>query len=89
MNTSRMYNQYLQIKADYPDAIVFFQVGDFYEAFDTDAELVAVELGRALAFRQISPAKRVPMCGIPYFSIEEYTEVLNKIGYRVAVAEQV
>jgi len=81
--------QYLQIKAQHPDAIVFFRLGDFYETFDEDAETAARELDLVLTSRPVAKGVRVPMAGVPYHAIEGYIARLIEKGYRVAIAEQV
>ncbi len=81
--------QYLQIKAQHPDAIVFFRLGDFYETFDQDAETAARELDLVLTSRPVSKNQRVPMAGVPYHAVEGYIARLIEKGYRVAIAEQV
>lgn len=81
--------QYLDIKASYPDAIVFFRMGDFYETFDADAELVARELDITLTGRPFSKNERVPMAGVPYHAAEAYIARLVERGYHVAVADQI
>ena len=64
--------QYLQVKKKYPQAIVFFRLGDFYETFDEDARLVARELEITLTSREMGKGQRVPLAGIPYHSVENY-----------------
>ena len=81
--------QYLQIKAQHPDAIVFFRLGDFYETFDEDAEIAARELDLVLTSRPVAKGQRVPMAGVPHHAIEGYIARLIEKGYRVAIAEQV
>ena len=81
--------QYLQIKAQHPDAIVFFRLGDFYETFDDDAEIAARELDIVLTSRPVAKGVRVPMAGVPYHAIDGYIARLIERGYRVAIAEQV
>jgi DNA mismatch repair protein MutS len=81
--------QYLRIKAQHPDAVVFFRLGDFYETFDEDAELAARELDLVLTSRPIAKGTRVPMAGVPYHAIDGYIARLIERGYRVAIAEQV
>jgi DNA mismatch repair protein MutS len=81
--------QYLQIKAQHPDAIVFFRLGDFYETFDEDAEIAARELDLVLTSRPVAKGVRVPMAGVPYHAIDGYIARLIERGYRVAIAEQV
>jgi len=62
--------QYLELKRQYPDAILFFRLGDFYEAFDEDAVIVARELDLMLTSRPVGKGQRVPMAGIPYHALE-------------------
>ncbi len=81
--------QYLQIKAQHPDAVVFFRLGDFYETFDEDAETAARELDLVLTSRPVAKNQRVPMAGVPHHAIEGYIARLIEKGYRVAIAEQV
>jgi DNA mismatch repair protein MutS len=81
--------QYLQIKAQHPDAIVFFRLGDFYETFDADAEIAARELDLVLTSRPVAKNQRVPLAGVPHHAIEGYIARLIEKGYRVAIAEQV
>ncbi|MCS6963501.1 DNA mismatch repair protein MutS [Thermoflexus sp.] len=81
--------QYLELKRQYPDAVLFFRLGDFYEAFDEDAEVVARELDLMLTSRPVGKGQRVPMAGIPYHAVEPYLARLVERGYRVAIAEQV
>jgi len=80
--------QYLQIKSQHPDAVVFFRLGDFYEAFDEDAEIAARELDLVLTSRPVAKNQRVPMAGVPHHAIEGYIARLIERGYRVAIAEQ-
>jgi DNA mismatch repair protein MutS len=82
-------HQYLQIKRQYPDAILFFRLGDFYETFDEDAEIAARELDLVLTSRPVARDVRVPMAGVPHHAIEGYIARLIEKGYRVALAEQV
>ena len=80
--------QYLDIKKDYPDCIVFFRLGDFYETFDEDAEITARELDIVLTSRPIGNGVRAPLAGIPYHAVENYLARLIEKGYHVAIAEQ-
>ncbi len=80
--------QYLQLKSQYPDSILFFRLGDFYETFDADAELVARELDLVLTSRPVGKGQRAPLAGVPYHAADSYIARLIERGYRVAVAEQ-
>jgi len=81
--------QYLEIKREYPDAILFFRLGDFYETFDEDAEITARELDIVLTSRPIGKGVRTPLAGIPYHAAENYIARLIEKGYHVAICEQV
>jgi len=81
--------QYLDIKRDYPDTIVFFRLGDFYETFDEDAEITARELDIVLTSRPVGGGTRVPLAGIPYHAVENYLARLIEKGHHVAICEQV
>ncbi len=81
--------QYLQIKRQYPDAIVFFRLGDFYETFDEDAGIAARELDIVLTSRNVAKGQRVPMAGVPYHAVEGYIARLINKGYKVAICDQV
>ena len=81
--------QYLQIKAQHPDALVFFRLGDFYETFDEDAEIAARELDIVLTSRPVAKNQRIPMAGVPHHAVEGYIARLIEKGYRVAIADQV
>src|SRR3990172_1877722 len=81
--------QYLDVKRRYPDTIVFFRLGDFYETFDADAELVSRELEIVLTGRAVAKGQRVPMAGIPYHAAEGYIARLISRGFHVAICEQV
>jgi DNA mismatch repair protein MutS len=81
--------QYLDVKRQYPGVIVFFRLGDFYETFDSDAELVARELDIVLTGRNVAKGQRVPMAGIPYHAVEGYIAKLIAKGFHVAICEQV
>ncbi|HEY3288590.1 MAG TPA: DNA mismatch repair protein MutS, partial [Anaerolineae bacterium] len=80
--------QYLDLKRRYTDCILFFRLGDFYETFDADAELVARELDIVLTGRHVGKDTRIPMAGVPYHAAEGYIARLIERGYRVAIAEQ-
>ncbi|GIK55809.1 MAG: DNA mismatch repair protein MutS [Chloroflexi bacterium] len=80
--------QYLDIKAQYPDAIVLFRLGDFYETFDDDAQTAARELDLVLTSRPQGKNQRTPMAGVPYHAAEGYIARLIAKGYKVALCEQ-
>ena len=86
--TTPARRQYLRIKAEHPDEILFFRMGDFYETFDEDAEVVARVLEIALTSREFGKGARVPLAGIPYHALDTYLGKLVKQGYRVALCEQ-
>jgi DNA mismatch repair protein MutS len=81
--------QYLEIKREYPDCILMFRLGDFYEMFDDDAEIAARELDLTLTGRSFSKGSRVPMAGVPYHAVESYIARLIERGYHVAVCDQI
>ncbi len=87
--TTPIRRQYLAIKKQYPDAIVFFRLGDFYETFDDDAKTVAKELDIVLTSRNVSKGQRIPMAGVPHHAAENYIARLIKSGYKVAICEQI
>ena len=80
--------QYLDLKERYPGTILFFRLGDFYETFDEDAELVARELQITLTSKPLGKDFRVPLAGIPYHSVDTHVANLVKRGHRVAICEQ-
>ncbi|MCW1968096.1 MAG: DNA mismatch repair protein MutS [Anaerolineae bacterium] len=80
--------QYLDLKAKYPGCVLFFRLGDFFEAFDADAELIARELDVTLTGRPMGKDTRIPMAGVPHHSAEGYWARLVERGYRVAIADQ-
>ena len=84
-----MMQQYLQIKERYRDAILFFRLGDFYEMFFDDAHTASKILDIALTSRNKSEDSSVPLCGVPYHSVEPYIQKLLDAGHKVAVCEQV
>ena len=84
-----MRRQYLDIKSQYPDCILMFRMGDFYEMFDDDAEVAARELDISLTFRTHSKGSaKVPMAGVPYHSVDGYIAKLIEKGFHVAVCDQ-
>jgi DNA mismatch repair protein MutS len=80
--------QYLEIKRRYPQAIVFFRLGDFYETFDEDARLVAQELEITLTSKPMGKNLRVPLAGVPHHSLQAHLKKLVNRGYKVAICEQ-
>jgi len=86
---SPVRQQYLDIKAKHQEAILFFRLGDFYETFDDDAELVARELDIVLTSRNVAKGVRVPMAGIPHHAMENYLSRLIEKGYHAAICEQI
>ncbi|MDD5288736.1 MAG: DNA mismatch repair protein MutS [Dehalococcoidales bacterium] len=80
--------QYLRIKKKYPQTIVLFRLGDFYETFDEDAKIASRELEIVLTSREMGKGNKVPMAGIPYHAIDNYLAKLINRGYKVAICEQ-
>ncbi len=87
-NLTPLRAQYLRIKKRYPEAIVFFRLGDFYETFDADAELASRELEITLTAREMGKGLKVPMAGIPYHAVDNYLARLIGRGHKVAICEQ-
>jgi len=81
--------QYLEIKANHQDAILLFRLGDFYEAFDDDARLLARELDIVLTSKPMGKGMRVPLAGVPHHSLERHLATLISRGHRVAICEQI
>lgn len=88
MQYSPMIRQYLTIKEKYPDVIVFFRLGDFYEMFFNDAIVASKELEIVLTGKDAGTEERVPMCGVPYHAVNSYLDKLTDRGYKVAIVEQ-
>ena len=86
--TTPMMAQYLEIKGRYPDALLFYRMGDFYEMFFADAEAAAAALDIALTKRGFHLGESIPMCGVPVHAAEGYLLTLIRKGFRVAIAEQ-
>ena len=84
-----MMQQYLRIKADYPDLLLFYRMGDFYELFFEDAEKAARLLGITLTQRGNSNGQPIKMAGVPFHSVEQYLAKLVKLGESVAICEQI
>lgn len=87
--TTPMRQQYLRIKKQFSDTIVFFRLGDFYETFDEDAQLVSQVCDIVLTSRPVGKGKRVPLAGVPHHSVESYIARLIHAGYKIAIVEQV
>ena len=85
---SPVRRQYLELKRQYPDAILFFRLGDFFETFDTDAEFIARELEITLTSRGLGQGERVPMAGVPCAAVDGYAARLIEAGQRIAICEQ-
>lgn len=83
-----MIQQYLAMKAQYQEAFLFFRLGDFYEMFFDDAKTAAKELEITLTSRDGGADERIPMCGVPYHSVENYISRLIGQGYKIAICEQ-
>lgn len=84
-----MMQQYLEIKKEYKDYILFYRLGDFYEMFFEDAKQVSKELELTLTGKNCGAEERAPMCGVPYHAVEGYLNKLVGRGYKIAVCEQV
>lgn len=84
-----MMSQYMSIKKDYPDTILLFRMGDFYETFYEDAATAARVLGIALTSRSREGDKRIPLAGVPYHAVDTYIARLVRAGYKVAICDQV
>ncbi|MBI3744883.1 MAG: DNA mismatch repair protein MutS [Chloroflexi bacterium] len=80
--------QYLDIKKRFPDVLLLFRLGDFYETFDDDARIAASVLGIVLTSREMGKGERVPMAGIPYHAVDTYLGKLIAAGHKVAICEQ-
>jgi DNA mismatch repair protein MutS len=88
MPITPLRRQYLRIKQRYPQTIVFFRLGDFYETFDDDAKVTSRELEITLTSREMGKGQRVPLAGIPYHALDNYLARLIGKGYKVAICEQ-
>ncbi len=83
-----MFRQYQAIKARYPDVLLLFRLGDFYEMFGEDAKIGSQVLQLVLTSREIGKGNRVPMCGVPHHAVERYIAKLLEAGYKVAICDQ-
>ena len=88
MAMSPMMQHYFRVKEEYPDCIIFYRLGDFYEMFFDDAKTASRELDIALTGRDCGMDERAPMCGMPFHSAEGYLAKLLEKGYKVAICEQ-
>ncbi|MCS7183160.1 MAG: DNA mismatch repair protein MutS [Thermoanaerobaculum sp.] len=89
MKKTPMLQQYLELKGQYPDALLLYRLGDFYELFFEDAERAAPVLGVVLTRRRHNESVESPMCGIPHHALSSYLGKLLEAGFKVAIAEQV
>ena len=87
--TTPMMKQYMDIKAQYPDCLLFFRLGDFYELFMDDAKIGAEVLDITLTARDRGRDGKIPMAGVPFHAVDSYLSKLVKAGYKVAICEQV
>lgn len=85
---SKMIQKYLETKREYPDCILFYRLGDFYEMFFEDAEHVSSLLGLTLTARDCGSGQKAPMCGVPYHAAHTYVSRLTKLNHKVAICEQ-
>ncbi len=85
---SPMMQQYVEIKEKYPEELLFYRLGDFYELFFEDGEIASRELELTLTGKNAGLKERVPMCGVPFHSVTPYIEKLVEKGYKVAICEQ-
>ncbi|MDE6476101.1 MAG: DNA mismatch repair protein MutS [Erysipelotrichaceae bacterium] len=83
-----MIKQYLEVKQQHLDAIVFYRLGDFYEMFFEDAQIASQELDLVLTGRNAGVEKKIPMCGVPFHAANSYIQRLIQKGYKVAIVEQ-
>ena len=83
-----MMSQYMEIKSDYSEALLFYRMGDFYELFFEDAKVASSALDIALTKRGKHSGEDIPMCGVPHHSAENYIYTLINKGFPVAICEQ-
>lgn len=88
MALSPMMQQYMKIKEEYQDCVLFFRLGDFYEMFFEDAKRISRELELTLTGKKCGLEERAPMCGVPFHSADTYIARLVEKGYKVAICEQ-
>ena len=85
---SPMMQHYMETKKEYPDCVLFYRLGDFYEMFFDDALTVSKELEITLTGKDCGLSERAPMCGVPFHALDSYLYRLVQKGYKVAIAEQ-
>lgn len=85
---SPMIQQYLKVKEQYPDVLLFYRVGDFYEMFMEDAKIASRELDLILTGKNAGVKDRIPMCGVPHHAVSSYVQRLVQRGYKIAICEQ-
>ena len=83
-----MMRQYLDVKQNYQDALVFYRLGDFYEMFFDDANIASSELDLVLTKRNGGVEEKIPMCGVPHHAVNNYIQKLVALGHKVAMVEQ-
>ncbi|MGN0711387.1 MAG: DNA mismatch repair protein MutS, partial [Anaerovoracaceae bacterium] len=88
MQLTPMMQQYMEIKENYQDCILFFRLGDFYEMFFDDAITASREMEITLTGKNCGQEERAPMCGVPFHSADTYIAKLVEKGYKVAICEQ-
>ena len=88
MPVTPMMQQYLDVKEQHPDCLIFFRIGDFYEMFFEDAKLVSKELELTLTGKDCGLQERAPMCGVPHHAVAQYVQRLVENGHKVAICEQ-
>lgn len=85
---SPMMQQYLKTKENYPDTLVFYRIGDFYEMFFDDAKIASKELDLILTGKNAGVEEKIPMCGVPHHAVQSYIQRLVARGYKIAIVEQ-
>ena len=88
-DVSPMMQEYLKVKEEYGDCVLFYRIGDFYEAFFDDAEVVSKECELTLTGKSCGLAERAPMCGVPFHAVDIYISRMVEKGYKIAVCDQV
>ena len=83
-----MMRQYFDMKAEYPEALLLFRCGDFYETYGDDAVTASKVLGIVLTRRSSATSSPIPMAGVPYHALEAYLPKLVRAGYKVAICDQ-